>query len=191
MPMEGIYRKWQPTRSGKRGPHRSPAQRVRWGEGGDPEHSRRKSSRKKRLLFLSRAEGSKTGTPREPSKAGRVGKRRKEAADMEFSRLLRKPRKRNGAAFFRRGRVVQKRCQLPGRKMGSPSKQASMGKRRRPGAQPKKKQTQQAPAFSEPCGEISDVVPVAGVEPARCRQRWILSPLRLPIPSYRQIAGVL
>ena len=25
-----------------------------------------------------------------------------------------------------------------------------------------------------------DLVPVAGLEPARCRQRWILSPLRLP-----------
>ena len=24
------------------------------------------------------------------------------------------------------------------------------------------------------------LVPVAGLEPARCRQRWILSPLRLP-----------
>ena len=24
------------------------------------------------------------------------------------------------------------------------------------------------------------MVPVAGLEPARCRQRWILSPLRLP-----------
>ena len=33
----------------------------------------------------------------------------------------------------------------------------------------------------------SSVVPVAGLEPARCRQRWILSPLRLPIPSHRQI----
>ena len=31
------------------------------------------------------------------------------------------------------------------------------------------------------------MVPVAGLEPARCRQRWILSPLRLPIPSHRQI----
>ena len=31
----------------------------------------------------------------------------------------------------------------------------------------------------------SDVVPVAGLEPARCRHRWILSPLRLPIPSHR------
>ena len=31
------------------------------------------------------------------------------------------------------------------------------------------------------------LVPVAGLEPARCRQRWILSPLRLPIPSHRQV----
>ena len=31
------------------------------------------------------------------------------------------------------------------------------------------------------------MVPVAGVEPARHRWRRILSPLRLPIPSYRQI----
>ena len=31
------------------------------------------------------------------------------------------------------------------------------------------------------------LVPVAGVEPARHRWRRILSPLRLPIPSYRQI----
>ena len=30
------------------------------------------------------------------------------------------------------------------------------------------------------------LVPVAGLEPARCRHRWILSPLRLPIPSHRQ-----
>ena len=34
------------------------------------------------------------------------------------------------------------------------------------------------------------VVPVAGVEPARHRWRRILSPLRLPIPSYRQIGRV-
>ena len=30
------------------------------------------------------------------------------------------------------------------------------------------------------------LVPVTGLEPVRCRQRWILSPLRLPIPSHRQ-----
>ena len=29
------------------------------------------------------------------------------------------------------------------------------------------------------------LVPVAGLEPARYRYRWILSPLRLPIPSHR------
>ena len=31
------------------------------------------------------------------------------------------------------------------------------------------------------------MVPVTGLEPVRCRQRWILSPLRLPIPSHRQM----
>ena len=35
------------------------------------------------------------------------------------------------------------------------------------------------------------MVPVAGLEPARCRHRWILSPLRLPIPSHRHIYNVL
>ena len=32
-----------------------------------------------------------------------------------------------------------------------------------------------------------DMVPVTGLEPVRCRQRWILSPLRLPIPTHRQV----
>ena len=32
------------------------------------------------------------------------------------------------------------------------------------------------------------LVPVTGLEPVRCRQRWILSPLRLPIPSHRQVS---
>ena len=31
------------------------------------------------------------------------------------------------------------------------------------------------------------MVPMAGVEPACCHQRRILSPLRLPIPSHRQV----
>ena len=31
------------------------------------------------------------------------------------------------------------------------------------------------------------LVPVTGLEPVRCRHRWILSPLRLPIPSHRQV----
>ena len=39
---------------------------------------------------------------------------------------------------------------------------------------------------SSVCGP-REMVPVAGVEPARHRWRWILSPLRLPIPSYRHI----
>ena len=32
---------------------------------------------------------------------------------------------------------------------------------------------------------------MTGLEPVRCRQRWILSPLRLPIPSHRQVRGIL
>ena len=35
------------------------------------------------------------------------------------------------------------------------------------------------------------MVPVAGLEPARYRYRWILSPLRLPIPSHRQNSALL
>ena len=34
------------------------------------------------------------------------------------------------------------------------------------------------------------LVPVTGLEPVRCRQRWILSPLRLPISSHRHISFV-
>ena len=33
----------------------------------------------------------------------------------------------------------------------------------------------------------SNLVPVAGVEPARYRYHWILSPARLPIPSHRRL----
>ena len=39
---------------------------------------------------------------------------------------------------------------------------------------------------SSVCGP-REMVPVAGVEPARHCWQWILSPLRLPIPSYRHI----
>ena len=35
------------------------------------------------------------------------------------------------------------------------------------------------------------LVPVVGVEPTRYRYHWILSPARLPIPSYRRITRVL
>ena len=35
--------------------------------------------------------------------------------------------------------------------------------------------------------DLLRLVPVTGLEPVRCRQRWILSPLRLPIPSHRQV----
>ena len=44
--------------------------------------------------------------------------------------------------------------------------------------------------FHKKCSDLIpsfNLVPVAGLEPARCRHRWILSPLRLPIPSHRQI----
>lgn len=36
-------------------------------------------------------------------------------------------------------------------------------------------------------GVRTQLVPVAGVEPARYRYHWILSPARLPIPSRRQM----
>ena len=62
-----------------------------------------------------------------------------------------------------------------------------MGRRRSSGVQSKKSQPPKATGFFEPYGACSDVVPVAGLEPARCRQRWILSPLRLPIPSHRRV----
>ena len=39
--------------------------------------------------------------------------------------------------------------------------------------------------LSETGSDYIGLVPVTGLEPVRCRQRWILSPLRLPIPSHR------
>ena len=39
--------------------------------------------------------------------------------------------------------------------------------------------------LSETGSDYMGLVPVTGLEPVRCRQRWILSPLRLPIPSHR------
>ncbi len=35
-------------------------------------------------------------------------------------------------------------------------------------------------------GRYEKVVPGAGIEPARYRYRWILSPVRLPVPPSRQ-----
>ena len=35
------------------------------------------------------------------------------------------------------------------------------------------------------------LVPEAGLEPARCCHRWILSPVRLPIPSLRLVKTTL
>ena len=40
-------------------------------------------------------------------------------------------------------------------------------------------------------GVRTQLVPVAGVEPARYRYHWILSPARLPIPSHRQVHCIL
>ncbi len=40
--------------------------------------------------------------------------------------------------------------------------------------------------LSETGSDYMGLVPVAGLEPARHRWRWILSPLRLPIPSHRR-----
>ena len=48
-----------------------------------------------------------------PSKCGSMGRRRKETADMQLSRLLRKPRKRNAAGFFRRGTQSESRTRKP------------------------------------------------------------------------------
>ena len=36
-----------------------------------------------------------------------------------------------------------------------------------------------------------NLVPEAGVEPAPCCQDWILSPARLPIPSFRRCSFIL
>ena len=38
---------------------------------------------------------------------------------------------------------------------------------------------------------ILSLVPVTGLEPVRHRWRWILSPLRLPIPSHRHGAYIV
>ena len=51
----------------KTGPRGSPAQRVAWGKGGAADYSRRKSSRHKRLLFLSRTELAPTWCGRRDS----------------------------------------------------------------------------------------------------------------------------
>ena len=42
---------------------------------------------------------------------------------------------------------------------------------------------------NSPCGCF--LVPVTGLEPVRYRYRRILSPLRLPIPSHRQMQNIL
>ena len=74
-------------------------------------------------------------------------------------------------------------------KMGAPREPSGagrVGKRRRPGAQPKKRQTHQAPAFSEPWVGISDVG--AGNRTRTCMvSHWNLNPACLPIPPCPQI----
>ena len=41
------------------------------------------------------------------------------------------------------------------------------------------------------CATPCLLVPVVGVEPTRYRYHWILSPARLPIPSYRQAKSII
>ena len=114
-----------------------------------------------------------------PSKRGSMGKRRKETADVEFSRLLRKPRKRNGAGFFRRGDPCGTRthiCSLRGCRPDRLDEGANWGPRRSPakrlrwgeGGNPKhsrRKPGSYETGIPEPCGGISDVVTPAGFEP--------------------------
>ena len=45
--------------------------------------------------------------------------------------------------------------------------------------------------LSETGSDYIGLVPVAGLEPARHRWRWILSPLRLPIPSHRRYRDII
>ena len=50
-----------------------------------------------------------------------------------------------------------------------------------------RKQQTRTPRQSALGSDLLRLVPMAGLEPARCCHRWILSPLRLPIPSHRHI----
>ena len=93
---------------------------------------------------------------------------------MEFSRRLRKPRKRNGAAFQ----------SGPPRE---PSGAGRVGKRRSREAQPRKWQEPQAFDISEPCEAYFDVAGMAGLEPANARVKvWCLTAWRHPNVSGRQ-----
>ena len=49
----------------------------------------------------------------EAQRSGFDLERKKDTADVQFSRLLRKPRKRNGAEFFRRGAQSGARTRMP------------------------------------------------------------------------------
>ena len=77
----------------------SEAERVSSDVGADMELSRFARKRNGASFFRS-------PTPSRAQRSGSAWKRRKEGADMQLSRLLRKPRKRNGASFFRRGGVL-------------------------------------------------------------------------------------
>ena len=61
----------------------------------------------------------------------------------------------------------------------SPAKRVRFGKEE-PRSTDEEKASAFAPAFSEPCGVSSDVVPVTGLEPVRGRPQGILSPWCLP-----------
>ena len=65
----------------KRGPHGSPAQRVPWGEGGARERSDTWPKGRGERCGLCQ----KKGTPREPSAAGPVGRRRGKGAERHLA----------------------------------------------------------------------------------------------------------
>ena len=88
------------------------------------------------------------------------------------------------AAFCNRGKSCKRRCRkalrrftlpCPGYRHGTP-KAGALPTALHPDS------IVSAPYSEEPRRLM---VPVTGLEPVRCRQRWILSPLRLPIPSHR------
>ena len=91
------------------------------------------------------------------------------------------------------GRLSQKRYRNIRPKPNKPRAQRS-GSRfeiRSNEAQTKNPQPTKSIGDSERSAVCSDVVPVAGLEPARHRWRWILSPLRLPIPSHRHVRLII
>ena len=83
-----------------------------------------------------------------PSQKGLYGLR---LAAHDFFKLPHKAKRETG-----KPRDIRK--ERPLTQNGTPPKRASAGKRRRPGAQSKKRQAHQAFAVFEPCGGISDAV---------------------------------